>query len=240
MKCSDCRTYIDNLMQDSFENTSLGSNNTCISTEVLDHINDCTACSLYYEMSLMIGGSSSHLPINPLVQTPEGLQDRMAAAVLTEIRNEESEKDEIKSYQGETSQSRLWWKKQLSKTQHWYKYLLASAVVLLMILPFVREHDLGFSPRVRAHGELAKVVLEVEIPEAETVVVVGDWNNWNPQTHHLARADQSGTWKIEMELEPGREYRYQFVIDGNSWIADPNAYLQVDDGFGGTNSVLEM
>jgi len=71
------------------------------------------------------------------------------------------------------------------------------------------------------------------------VVVVGDWNQWDPAAQRLARVNGSDIWVIELNLAHGKEYRYQFVIDGAMWIPDPLSPLQVDDGFGGKNSVLE-
>jgi len=37
---------------------------------------------------------------------------------------------------------------------------------------------------------------------------------------------------------PIGEHQYQFVVDGRTWRPDSTAHAQVDDGFGGTNSVI--
>lgn len=84
------------------------------------------------------------------------------------------------------------------------------------------------------------VRLYLEAPRASAVSVVGDWNGWDPSAHRLSDRDGDGVWEIVIRLEPGREYRYQFLIDGERWIADPNAPLKVEDGFGGTDSVLHI
>jgi hypothetical protein len=39
-------------------------------------------------------------------------------------------------------------------------------------------------------------------------------------------------------LRPG-VHDYAFVVDGERWVADPNA-PQVDDSFGGTNSRISL
>ena len=44
------------------------------------------------------------------------------------------------------------------------------------------------------------------------------------------------TWAIDLELKPGRQ-EYRFVVDGQ-WQEDPDAAEQVDNPFGGKNSVL--
>ena len=84
------------------------------------------------------------------------------------------------------------------------------------------------------------VRLFLEAPRASAVSVVGDWNGWDPSSQRLSDRNGDGVWEIEIRLEPGREYRYQFLVDGERWIPDPNAPLKVDDGFGGTDSVLHI
>ena len=116
------------------------------------------------------------------------------------------------------------------------KIALIAAVAVLMLIPFTRER----TPFSEPDANVQQITLSLEAPEAETVVVAGDWNGWDTETHHLAKHTQQGVWEIELQLEKGTDYRYQFIIDGKDWIADPNAYLTVDDGFGGVNSVLEL
>ncbi|RPJ07184.1 MAG: hypothetical protein EHM28_08055 [Spirochaetaceae bacterium] len=75
-------------------------------------------------------------------------------------------------------------------------------------------------------------------PGAQQVSVVGDWNGWDPATHVLSDPNNDGVWEVEIPLQRNKEYRYQFNINGDLWIPDPGSSLQVDDGFGGKNSVL--
>jgi len=35
-------------------------------------------------------------------------------------------------------------------------------------------------------------------------------------------------------------YTYNFLLNGRRWIADPSSLRHVDDGFGGTSSVLDL
>jgi hypothetical protein len=84
------------------------------------------------------------------------------------------------------------------------------------------------------------VRLELAAPAAESVAVVGDWNGWDPRAHPLSERNSTGLWEIEIEILSGEEYRYQFLVDGEQWIPDPEAPITVSDGFGGTNSVLNI
>ena len=62
----------------------------------------------------------------------------------------------------------------------------------------------------------------------------------DPSRDRLRDPNGDGTWEIRLRLRKGEELRYQFLIDGERWIADPQASLQVDDSFGGTSSVLQI
>ena len=82
------------------------------------------------------------------------------------------------------------------------------------------------------------VRLVVLRPGATTVQVAGDFNGWNPGQTPLVPLS-NGAWTVMLPLEPGR-YEYQFVVNGEEWIADPFAAEQSDDGFGSRNAVLEV
>ena len=74
----------------------------------------------------------------------------------------------------------------------------------------------------------------------DDMTVVGDWNAWEPDAQRLKDTDGDGKWEITIKVERDGEYRYQFIVDDEDWISDPAAPLQVKDGFGGTNSVLNI
>jgi hypothetical protein len=82
------------------------------------------------------------------------------------------------------------------------------------------------------------VRLVVVQPGARTVQAAGDFNGWNPSRTPL-EPTSNGAWTVTIPLEPGR-YEYQFVVDGEQWIADPFAIEQNDDGFGSRNAVLDV
>ena len=73
-------------------------------------------------------------------------------------------------------------------------------------------------------------------PEAKTVAIAGNFNNWDPTTHILDK-DSAASWFIILPLSKGR-YQYLFVIDQKTWVPDPGAEMLIDDGFGQKNSLL--
>lgn len=82
------------------------------------------------------------------------------------------------------------------------------------------------------------VVIRYYNPDAEYVMIAGDFNDWDPESLEMYEVD-NGWWEAVLELEPGI-YEYKFVVNGEEWVEDPNAFAYVDDGFGGKNSVLEV
>ena len=74
-------------------------------------------------------------------------------------------------------------------------------------------------------------LIEVWLPNAVSVQVIGDWNLWgglerpggiiDPAVDRLTRSEEEeGLWTIRLELEPGR-YRYVLLVDGWMWMRDP-------------------
>lgn len=99
----------------------------------------------------------------------------------------------------------------------------------------------------RAGGETLRDVAEGDgvlrhqfvlvAPDAASVSVVGDFNDWNPAVTPLARTGRDGVWVAEVELGGGRHV-YSFVVDGREWVPDPGVPRAPDDEFGRPSSVL--
>lgn len=65
------------------------------------------------------------------------------------------------------------------------------------------------------------VQLVLHAPGKEHVFVVGDFNNWTPSTDARMNLDDERWWITVSGLEPGVEYAYQYLVDGELKIADP-------------------
>lgn len=81
------------------------------------------------------------------------------------------------------------------------------------------------------------VTFALEAPANGAVAIVGDFNDWDPRSTPLTR--RGGTWEVTLPLQPGR-YRYNFVVDGQVWIADPGRPPSIDDDFGTPTSVVTV
>lgn len=94
------------------------------------------------------------------------------------------------------------------------------------------------APLLPASGAAAThpVQFMLVAPSASRVALVGEFNDWDASATPMARAP-GGAWHVALPLASGRHV-YAFVIDGSSWVADPQAPLAPERWFGTQNSVL--
>lgn len=74
------------------------------------------------------------------------------------------------------------------------------------------------------------------VQNAETVAVLGDFNNWQNGVSLTKQKD--GSFKTAVELEKGRSYEYRFLINGEKWENDWAAEAYAPTPFGTYNSVV--
>ena len=123
---------------------------------------------------------------------------------------------------------------------------LAAAAAALFIVGGLVFRFLLFSPGPAGEGlrprdtQYVQISFELTAPEAEEVHLVGDFTEWESSKITLKDPDGDGVWEAEVKLRKGDVYSYNFVIDGEEWIPDPNSLTQVDDGFGGKSSLLSL
>ena len=76
----------------------------------------------------------------------------------------------------------------------------------------------------------------LDLPNAHTVSVVGDFNDWTVDQAPMQKF-ANGAWSITLPVKPGR-HEYAFVVDGTRWMADPRAPKARDNEFGKPGSVI--
>ncbi len=99
-----------------------------------------------------------------------------------------------------------------------------------------------FATRAAGAAGSNEVVVRFELaaPGARSVTLVGSFNDWNTTKLRMSDHDKDGVWQIDVRLPRDSVNTYNFVIDGKTWVPDPRASAQVDDGFGGYSSVLRL
>lgn len=90
-------------------------------------------------------------------------------------------------------------------------------------------------PATRAGTVDVRFTLPAEV-QADTVALCGEFNNWSAKDIQLERGDD-GSWQATVALEPGRSYRYRYLLDGERW-ENGQADRSVPNSYGGTDSVV--
>jgi 1,4-alpha-glucan branching enzyme len=88
-------------------------------------------------------------------------------------------------------------------------------------------------------GRAGKVRVTFALPAAiwaDTIYVVGDFNNWDRRATPMRLGDNG--WVATLELEPGRSFEYRYLMNDDDWHNDWHADGYAPSPHGGDNSVV--
>jgi len=71
---------------------------------------------------------------------------------------------------------------------------------------------------------------------AEKVHVVGEFNEW--QMTHPMKPQKNGSWKLAVDLEPGCDCEFRYLVDEKQWLNEPDADGYAPNPYGEENSVV--
>jgi len=74
---------------------------------------------------------------------------------------------------------------------------------------------------------------------AQNASVCGEWNGWSADADIMSR-DSLGGFNLTIDLEPGRTYRFRYLLDRGRWENDWDADAYVPNVFGGDDSLLDL
>lgn len=86
------------------------------------------------------------------------------------------------------------------------------------------------------------VLVAFELPAqvgAESVSLVGDFNDWSPDATPLVRQGD-GCFRTELRLPAGQRSRFRYLLDGQRWENDWAADDYVPNGLGSDDSVVDL
>jgi 1,4-alpha-glucan branching enzyme len=112
------------------------------------------------------------------------------------------------------------------------RFFLNVLLLILLLLSIVNCAPKRLGPEITTDG----ILFHFYAPSAKSVTISGSFNAWDTHKNRLSGPDNNGVWYIVIPLPEGR-YEYLFIVDGKKWQPDPSV-PEVDDGFGGKNSVL--
>jgi 1,4-alpha-glucan branching enzyme len=91
--------------------------------------------------------------------------------------------------------------------------------------------------------EKGQIRVTFELPSApwvERVNLVGEFNDWDTRSTPMIREHAGANWKATVELEPGRRYRFRYLVDGEKWLNDWHADDYVENPYGTDDSVVDL
>ncbi len=80
-----------------------------------------------------------------------------------------------------------------------------------------------------------RVTFSLISPDAKEVILMGDFNQWNPKVHPMKK-NKNGVWEKVTLLFPGT-YEYRFMVDGQ-WENDPENIQTRTTRFGTKNNFI--
>ncbi|MEO5818101.1 MAG: isoamylase early set domain-containing protein [Gemmatimonadaceae bacterium] len=112
---------------------------------------------------------------------------------------------------------------------------LAASIVAVATVGVLRSRPTA--EQVVVTGSVEPVLFVHVAPNAKSVTVVGDFNNWGLDGSALQATNLNGVWSVTARI-PAGVHRYAFVLDGKQWVADPTAPRSSSDDFGMPSSAL--
>lgn len=84
---------------------------------------------------------------------------------------------------------------------------------------------------------VCKVTFSIEAKEADTVSVVGDFNDWSAKAGQLSK-QKNGTFKGAFDLPKEGSFEFKYLVDG-AYVSEPEADgSRWNDFAGAENSVI--
>lgn len=88
-----------------------------------------------------------------------------------------------------------------------------------------------------SNAKKRRITFSISAPAAEEVILLGDFNGWDPVKHPM-KQDSNGMWKKIVMVPPGR-YEYKFLVDGQ-WQLDPENVQICTNCFGTRNHYISL
>lgn len=85
------------------------------------------------------------------------------------------------------------------------------------------------------------VQVEFRVPAAcgaRTVWIVGEFNDWSDTANPMTLVGQE--FVATICLQPGKTYRFRYLLDGERWENDWAAHEYTPNEFGGNDSVIDL
>ncbi len=140
------------------------------------------------------------------------------------------QKEEVKARETKTTARKVTMKKSVSKST-----TKKPASSTAMSVGIKKEYLKG-----RNSCKVTFRLPKIAATDARSVCIVGDFNDWNIYANPMKRL-RNGDYTITLELQPGREHQFRYLIDESKWENDWNADKYVKSPYGDSdNSIIEV
>ncbi len=79
-----------------------------------------------------------------------------------------------------------------------------------------------------------------EVNAKNSINIVGEFNDWDTSSI-IMKSLKNGSFTKTIDLAPGQEHQFRYLIDGNSWVNDDYADKYVFSEYGNCdNSVIVL
>lgn len=177
--------------------------------------------------------------VGHVLRAPERLSEDFDRALVAAIRNDQPIAPAMR--RRSSMLSRDWWSAPPTLSRAANLALAASLVVLVAI--GARAIGPSGSPtnRVAAATPVHDTVTFVRfvfVGQAQSVSLVGDFNQWGATPLPLHATGTGDTWAASVPVSSGR-HEYAFIVNGKQWVADPFAARESDE-FDTNSSVITV
>jgi 1,4-alpha-glucan branching enzyme len=73
-------------------------------------------------------------------------------------------------------------------------------------------------------------VAKDDAPNAKSIHLAGDFNGWDKWGTPMKRL-KGGSFRLTLDFSTGKDYQFRYLIDGQTWLNDPQADGYVSSGF---------
>ena len=91
---------------------------------------------------------------------------------------------------------------------------------------------------LRKDGTILVCFYTQALPDAETVYLVGSFDDWDTSAHPMQRL-KDGRFMARRIFEPGASHEYRYLIDGEQWLNDWEADRYLPNIHGSDNCVVD-
>ena len=88
---------------------------------------------------------------------------------------------------------------------------------------------------------LARVTFELPATVwADKISLVGEFNDWDRRVTPMTQDRLDESWRATVDLEAGRRYRFRYLLDGTTLLADHQADGCAENPTGSYDSVVDL